>query len=439
MMRRLLGCRSAARHAGPVRTAVLAWPAMAQPAMAQRTMASQSRPSMQQAPPRRDSMRVDEKTEAYRKAATHEAEEDAAERRALQQSPLIRKQIHRALWGNLFVASIKFGVYLQSGSSAVLSEAIHTLADCGNQVLLSIGHAEASKPADKAHPFGYGRAAFFWSMASGVGIFFSGAGIAFGAGLTQVLHPGGYHISQEMILVMAFSFCMDGYVLAKTLHEESGKRAPGVSMLRHLREMRNPITRAIILEDMAACAGIAVASAGIGLTHLTGAIAFDTLACFSVAALMASVGGGLAVFNRKYLIGVAVDDEIIKGIETIVLGCPSVKYVRDIETQWVGPNAFMLKAEIDFSGEYLSSQLEATYLPLILSTRGEDRDQMVGALRHYAEDVTRRMEVEVRMVESAIREKYPEAAFIHLEPDSKNSFLMSLRSARTLSGRHVLK
>jgi zinc transporter 9 len=145
--------------------------------------------------------------------ANHEAEEDAAERRALEQSPIAQQQITRALWGNMLIASMKFAVYLQSGSSAVLSEAIHTLADCGNQLLLKMGHHEASKPADRSHPFGYGRAAFFWSLFSGVGIFLSGAGVAFGAALTQLMHPAEmYVISKELIFVMGFSFCVDGWV-----------------------------------------------------------------------------------------------------------------------------------------------------------------------------------------------------------------------------------
>jgi len=188
---------------------------------------------------------------------------------------------------------------------------------------------------------------------------------------------------------------------------------------------------AIILEDFAACTGVVVASAGILATNYSGLMAFDTLACFGVGGLLAGVGARLALFNRQYLIGVAVDDYIVHDIERILRNRASIYSVRDIQTQWVGPSAFMLKAECDFEGAYFSHLLEDIYDPLVRYDLNSADGDVWLTLSLFSEDVTRLIEIEVHDIEAQIRKKYPQAAFIHLEPDSKYSYL------NALSGREV--
>jgi zinc transporter 9 len=127
----------------------------------------------------------------------------------------------------------------------------------------------------------------------------------------------------------------------------------------------------------------------------------------------------LVSWNKQFLLGQAVDKETLRGIRELLYERPSVEAVYSVQSQWVGPSTFSYKAEVDFDGTYLAAHLEEKYAPLFMAA--SERGDVEVLMSWYAEDVTRLVELEVRDIEKAIRQKYPAAVYIELEPDSKYS------------------
>mmetsp|Transcript_43450 Transcript_43450/g.69524 ORF Transcript_43450/g.69524 Transcript_43450/m.69524 type:complete len:475 (+) Transcript_43450:101-1525(+) len=340
--------------------------------------------------------------------------------------PLSWTTVQRALIGNAFITFLKFGVYFQTGSSAMLSEAIHTLADSGNQALLLAGLHQSSKDADKRFQYGYGRAAFFWALISALGMFWTGAGVTIFHGGYNLLHPEAHTIEMNASLwgVLAVSFAVDGWVLGATLKELNASKPSNLSMLKYLRQVRDPFILAVLLEDFTACTGVLIASLGIGATYITGNTYWDAMASIGIGALLGFVALRLVRMNQTYLLGQAIDTETSTVIRNILLSTPSVEAVYETRSQWIGPSAFSFKAEVDFDGTFLAAHLEEKYAPLFQTAT--ELDDVEVLMSWYAEDVTRLVEREVRQIEEAIRQQYPAAAYIELEPDSKNANVVAL-------------
>ena len=139
--------------------------------------------------------------------------------------------VRRALGGNLIIAVSKLAAFLHSGSSAILSEFIHSVVDCGNQSLLLIGLRDAGNEADRTHPYGYGKSIYFWALVSALGTFFLGAGVSMTQALPQLLYGGSLHeITWHVWGVLGFSFAVDGYVFTKTLSEVNAEKPDNVTL-----------------------------------------------------------------------------------------------------------------------------------------------------------------------------------------------------------------
>uniref|UniRef100_A0A7S3LS28 Cation efflux protein transmembrane domain-containing protein n=1 Tax=Aplanochytrium stocchinoi TaxID=215587 RepID=A0A7S3LS28_9STRA len=334
----------------------------------------------------------------------------------------------RALFGNCIITVMKFGVAFQTGSSAMFSEAIHTLADCGNQVFLLKGLSEASNAPDRRYQYGYGKAAFFWALLSALGMFWTGAGVSVYHGAYQLLNPPieAFEPGLSVWGVLGVSFLVDGYVLKKTLADVNATKPAGVTMRKHLSKLRDPFVLAVILEDFAACTGVVIASAGIAATHITGDIFWDSLASIGIGGVLGVVAVRLVRMNQQFLLGQSVDKEILDGIRTILKGRNAIESVYEVQSQWIGPSTFAYKAEVDFDGSYLAAHLQKKYQPRF--ERGTEPLDVL--LSWYAEDVTRLVEREVREAEQEIKKQYPGAAFIELEPDSRNADSFALPKMR---------
>ncbi|CAK4104288.1 unnamed protein product [Aphanomyces euteiches] len=283
--------------------------------------------------------------------------------------------VFRAMAGNTLITSLKFLAYLKTGSSAMLSEAIHSLVDTGNQGILILGLQQASHQPDKKHQYGYGRAAYFWSLISALGIFWLGAGATVTHGVQTLLNPpkpDELLLTWELWTVLGMSFCIDGYVLQRCLSEIYSTKPKELSLYQHIKNIKDPFMLAVVLEDSAACTGVVIALAGIGASYLTGNPLWDSAASIGIGCLLGGVAISLIRMNQRY------------------------------------------------KPVFLDSDLESD-LPVILAW--------------YAEDVTRLVEKEVQEVEAEIRAKYPEAAFIELEPDSKDTDMRALSNIGTKSFR----
>ena len=360
---------------------------------------------------------LDDHTEAYRYIRRRQQTgwENAREKTSVN--------VRRALAGNVAICAAKLAAYMSSGSSSMFSEFIHSVVDCGNQSLLLLGLRDAGNRADRKHPYGYGKSIYFYALVSALGTFFLGAGVSGTQAWGELMEPSLHEITWHVWSVLLFSFTVDGYVLASTvsgIRDGMPKDYKG-SFLSYVRNIRDPATLAVVLEDGAACLGIAIATAGIAATSSTGLPVFDGCAGLAISGLLASMGLVLVRINQRFLLGQAVDSEITNGIERILLSQRSIDGVHSVQSQWTGPDSFSFKAEVDFDGTYLAAMLMPKYEREFLKV-GDKLDQELRVLLSwYAEDVMRTVEREVRKVEADIRKSYPGAEFIELEPMSKDA------------------
>lgn len=339
--------------------------------------------------------------------------------------------VRRALIGNLFITAIKLAAFLHSGSSALKAEFVHSVVDCGNQSLLLLGLREQGNKADRSHPYGYGKSIYFWALVSALGTFFLGAGISMTQAVPELVYGHDLHeITWHVWGVLGVSFAVDGYVLTKTVLEvnDSIPKNPSSTpltraktLLHHLTRIRDPAILAILLEDSAACVGVLMAITGLALTQTFDMPVFDALAGVGISGLLAAMGVILVRVNHRFLLGQAVDSDTIRGIEKILTDRISIDHVHSVQSQWTGPETFSYKAEVDFDGTFLAAKLMPRYQQEFAEARATlDQDLRV-LLSWYAEDVMRTVEREVRHIEADIRESYPGAQFIELEPMSKDA------------------
>ena len=307
-----------------------------------------------------------------------------------------------ALTGNVLITTAKFGAWASSGSSAMLSEAIHSLVDSGNQALLLVGLKDVGRVNDASHPYGYGKSVYFWSLVSALGTFWLGAGVSMTHSISDLMNPTlAPEIGNEVWAVLAFSFIIDGRVFIKVLKSTFKSKPKDMPIKQYLLSIRDPATVAVLLEDGAACTGVLIAGTGIGLAHYYNMPVFDSLAGISVSLLLAGMGLALARLNQQYLLGQAVDREIVADINTMLMERDSIDNVHSVQSQWTGPYSFSYKAEVDFDGTYLAAKLMERYEPEFrksIDSNTLERDLKV-LLSWYAEDVMRSVEREVKDIE----------------------------------------
>ena len=321
-----------------------------------------------------------------------------------------------ALVGNATIAVLKFAAYFVSGSGAMLSEAIHTLADVGNQALLLVGLRQAKRLPDEKHPFGYGQAAFFWALVSAIGLFFLGCGVTVYHGIMTLKHPPmKLEVGWLTWGTLGLAFVIDGWVFIGALKAVWRGRPAGMPWGDYIARLKDPMLLAVLLEDFAACAGIVIAMGGIYLAQVTGESMYDGYASILIGLLLGFVAIFLVRLNQRFLIGQAVDPEIADGIAELLRSRPSIDAVHAVQSRWIGPSTFAYKAEVDFDGTWFAAQLEAEYKADFAQL--SDPNAMGALMRMYTEHVARLIAREVDAVEAMIRAQYPEAGFIMLEPN----------------------
>jgi len=303
----------------------------------------------------------------------------------------------------------------------MLSEFIHSCVDCGNQGLLLVGLRDSNNEPDRKHPYGYGKSVYFWALVSALGTFFLGAGVSMTHSIGEILNPSLQEVTWEIWAVLGVSFGVDGYVLYKTIKEVKSEMPSNIKLWDHVKKIRDPATLAVLLEDGAACLGIVMAIAGISAVHATSMPVFDGIAGLGISGLLASMGLILVRVNHRFLLGQGVDQDIVTGIEKMLLTHRSIDHVHSVQSQWTGPETFSFKAEVDFDGTFLAAKLMPRYQKEFLEARNTlDQDLRV-LLSWYAEDVMRAVEREVHHIEAEIRREYPGAEYIELEPMGKDA------------------
>lgn len=312
-----------------------------------------------------------------------------------------------ALAGNTFVTIIKVFAFLLSGSPAMLSEAIHSFADTGNQLLLFIGLKRGQRAADDRFHYGYGGERFVFGMLSASGIFFIGCGITLYHGVTSLISPHASSPTALTFIVLAASFVIEGGVLLFALNRLSKQRGT-IPLFTYVRENADPAATAILLEDGAAVVGVCLAALGIALSYLTGSPVFDSIASLVIGVLLGVIAFLLVTENRELLLGRAVPEGTEEKFINSVLEHPSVRSVRDVKTRELTPESYILKAEITFDNDYIAEKLHSASTEISFEKRER-------ALRRVSAIVTDLIATEIQSLEVRIRAVIPQAKHIDIE------------------------
>jgi cation diffusion facilitator family transporter len=260
--------------------------------------------------------------------------------------------IFAAIVANLAIAITKFIAAFFSGSSAMLSEAIHSLVDTGNGALLLVGVRQSRKPYDATHPFGHGKELYFWPLIVAILVFSLGGGMSVYEGITHLLHPHhGDPTWSYIVLGLAFAF--EG-VSAFFAFRAFRKEMKGAGVVKTIRRSKDPTTFTVLFEDSAALAGLIVAFLGILLGDLFDNPYFDGIASIVIGIILATVAVFLAYETKGLLIGEGVDAETLASIRSIAAEDEAVQQVKKSLTMHFGPQEVLLALDVEFK-QHLSA------------------------------------------------------------------------------------
>lgn len=268
-----------------------------------------------------------------------------------------KKVIFAALIGNSLIAVTKFVASVMTGSSAMLSEGIHSLVDTGNQLLLLLGLKRANKPADKDFPFGHGKEIYFWSFVVAIMIFGVGAGISIYEGIHGIMDP--HPIENPLInyIVLGLAMVFEGFAWYLAFVEFK-KTTNGRSYFETIRKEKNPTTFVVLFEDSAAMLGLIVAFVGIWLSQFTGIVIFDGVASVIIGFILAFTAAWLAYETKGLLIGESANKEIVNGISELARSHDEIISVNEILTMHMGPDYILVNVSVDFSNKLSADLLE---------------------------------------------------------------------------------
>jgi cation diffusion facilitator family transporter len=267
-----------------------------------------------------------------------------------------------AVIGNFIIAVIKFVAAGITGSSAMISEGIHSLVDTGNGGLLLLGMNQAKRPADEEHPFGHGKALYFWTLVVSVSIFGIGGGMSLYEGISHIRHVAPDVTMSDPTanyIVLGIALLVEGWSFSVALREFlKVKGSKGV--WEYIRGSKDPSTYTVLLEDSAAMAGLVFAFLGVFFGHLYGNSYLDGVASIGIGVILMGVAFVLAFESKGLLLGEGVDSETLADIRRRVMADPAVKGVGDILTMYIGPHALLVNLGVQFrSGSTMEEIHEA--------------------------------------------------------------------------------
>ena len=273
-------------------------------------------------------------------------------------NPASKKVIYAALLGNALIAITKFGASFYTGSSAMLSEAVHSVVDTGNQWLLLYGIRQSQKPADDLHPFGHGRELYFWTFVVAIMIFAVGAGISFYEGYSKLLNP--HPVSNPIVNYAVLLFAMIFEGIAWTMAFREFKKTKGDrGWIDAIRQSKDPTLFTVLFEDTAAALGLIVAFVGIYLGIALGIPELDAVASLVIGAILALVAALLAYESKGLLIGERAGREVVAGIRAIIEGQSGVLQVNELLTLHLAPDDVLVNVSLDFGDQLSSVDVEA--------------------------------------------------------------------------------
>lgn len=295
------------------------------------------------------------------------------------------KAIVAAFLANLGIAIAKFVAWALSGSASMLAEAIHSVADSGNQLLLMLGGRKAKRAADREHPFGYGRERYVYAFVVSIILFSVGGLFAIYEGIDKLTHP---HELDPVwwwlpIVVIVIAIGLESFSLRTAVKESNRVREHGQSWVSFVRRSKAPELPVVLLEDIGALTGLTFALLGVGLTVITGNSVFDALGTLAIGVLLVLIAVILGIETKSLLVGEGANQTDLDLIMDAIVGCPDVEKIIHLKTLYLGPDELLVAAKIALSSDK--------------------------TVREAADDINH--------IEKQIREAVPVARAIYIEPD----------------------
>ncbi|MDP6705629.1 MAG: cation diffusion facilitator family transporter [Alphaproteobacteria bacterium] len=269
-----------------------------------------------------------------------------------------KKVVFAALAGNSLIAITKFAAAAFTGSSAMLSEAIHSVVDTGNQGLLLYGLRRSARPADRAHPFGYGMELYFWSFVVAILIFAVGAGVSLYEGLHKLQDPTPVTDAYINYIVLALAMVFEAWawwIAFKEFRQSKGDQG----YFEAVRASKDPTVMTVLFEDSAAMLGLIVAFVGIGLGQILDMPEIDALASVGIGLILGMVAALLAYECKGLLIGEGARPETLRRLEAVVGAADGIARVNELLTMHLGPRDILVNLSLDFEDRLSSADVES--------------------------------------------------------------------------------
>ncbi len=275
-----------------------------------------------------------------------------------------KRAILAALFANLGIAVAKLIGYVITQSASMLAEAIHSLADTGNQALLLLGGSRAQKAATPTHPFGYGRERYFWSFAVSLVLFSIGGLFALREGIDKFRHPHELDSIWIAVAILVIAIGLETFSLRTAIREVNHVRGEGVSYWKFIRTSKQPELPVVLLEDAGAELGLFAALGGIVMAELTGDARWDAVGSVVIGLLLIAIAIVLMIEMKGLLVGEAASGTDLAAITGAVAAGPGVREIVHLRTQHIGPDEILVAAKVEFdadlSFEEVCASIDAT-------------------------------------------------------------------------------
>jgi cation diffusion facilitator family transporter len=257
------------------------------------------------------------------------------------------RAIVSALAANLGIAAAKAVGAAITGSSAMLAEAVHSLVDSGNQILLLIGRKRAARPPDEEHPFGYGRDRFLYAFIVAIVLFSLGGLFAIYEGVEKLRHPHKLESPAVAVVILFVAMALESWSFRTAIHESQGLRAPKQSWAGFIRQTKNPELPVVLLEDFAALIGLVLALIGVGMSLITDNARWDGVGTLAIGVLLASVAIVLGREMKGLLLGESASPEVVRQIREALESAPRVLGIIHLRTLHLGPDELLVGVKLD--------------------------------------------------------------------------------------------
>jgi cation diffusion facilitator family transporter len=305
--------------------------------------------------------------------------------------------VYAALAGNFLIAVTKFIAAAFTGSSAMLSEGVHSLVDTGNELLLLYGLHRAAKPPDREHPFGHGRELYFWSFVVAVLIFALGAGVSIYEGVRHVMQPEPMENATVNYIVLGLSIVFETaswLVALREFRREKGE----LGYLAAIRESKDPTTFTVLVEDSVALLGLLIALAGIFAAQALDMPVLDGVASIGIGLLLAATAFFLARESKNLLLGEQALPAVQQAILLAAQADEEIRHVNGVSTSQIGPHVVIAALSAEFEDHLTTPQIEAC----------------------------------IERVEAAVRSRHPEVLSIFIKPQTEATWRERVAEIRRL-------